>query len=279
MSMDKRRRERILILAKTYPSPSTKYSETSCVAGITEQGLMRRLFPVPFRLIERGKQFKKWQWIETLVEKAPADHRRESHKVYIDTIHCGESIESGRNWVNRLPWIDKMPSFTNFDDIEASRLDHGTTLALLRPKKLVELAISEADSPHWTDEERTILLKDEMQANLFTEDEARQSIKELRKVPYDFHYSYVCDTPEGEKAFRHKIVDWEAGALFWNCRRSHGKGWEAPFRAKLGEQLPGKDLMFLMGNQHRFPHQWLIISVIYPPKQKPADSQQACLEF
>jgi hypothetical protein len=44
---------------------------------------MRRLFPVPFRLIERGQQFKKWQWIETLIEKAPADHRRESHKIYV----------------------------------------------------------------------------------------------------------------------------------------------------------------------------------------------------
>jgi hypothetical protein len=55
-----------------------------------------------------------------------------------------------------------------------------------------------------------------------------------------------------ERAFKHKIVDWEAGALFWNCRRSHGMDWEVPFRAKLEEQLGGRDLMFLMGNQHRF---------------------------
>lgn len=277
--MDKRRRERILILAKTYPSPSSKYSETSCVAGITESGQMRRLFPVPFRLIERGQQFKKWQWIETLVEKAPADHRRESHRIYIDTINCQETIETKGNWNARLPWIDKIPSFSNFDDLEASRLAHGTTLALLRPKLLVELLISDADSPDWTDEEKAILLKDEMQGNLFTEEEARQHVRELRKVPFDFHYRYICDTPEGEKAFRHKIVDWEAGALFWNCRRSYGAEWERPFRAKLGEQLPGRDLMFLMGNQHRFPHQWLIISVIYPPKQKPENLSQRGFEF
>lgn len=43
--------ERILILAKTYPSPSAQYVETSCVAGISESGAMRRLFPVPFRSI------------------------------------------------------------------------------------------------------------------------------------------------------------------------------------------------------------------------------------
>ena len=68
---------------------------------------------------------------------------------------------------------------------------------------------------------------------------------------------------------RHKIVDWEAGALFWNVRRSHGEGWEKPFRAKLGEQLPDYDLMFLMGTIHRFPDQWLIVSLIYPPKLQP----------
>jgi hypothetical protein len=43
--------ERILILAKTYPSPSAKHTETSCVAGINEAGEPRRLYPVPFRLI------------------------------------------------------------------------------------------------------------------------------------------------------------------------------------------------------------------------------------
>lgn len=58
------RMERILILAKTYPSPSAQYVETSCVAGISQDGSMRRLYPVPFRMIEEGQQFKKWQWID-----------------------------------------------------------------------------------------------------------------------------------------------------------------------------------------------------------------------
>ena len=75
----------------------------------------------------------------------------------------------------------------------------------------------------------------------------------------------------------HKIVDWEAGALYWNCRRSHGAGWEAPFRAMMEEQLGGRELMFLMGNQHRFQDQWLIISLFYPPKRKPAAALQQSL--
>ena len=71
--------EKILILAKTYPSLSAQHVETSCVADTNEQGAMRRLYPVPFRLIEEGQKFKKWQWIEVRVKKANKDHRAESH--------------------------------------------------------------------------------------------------------------------------------------------------------------------------------------------------------
>ncbi|MGY0201335.1 hypothetical protein [Leptothrix sp. BB-3] len=44
--------QRILILCKTYPSPSARYVETSCVAGMSEDGRLIRLFPVPFRLVD-----------------------------------------------------------------------------------------------------------------------------------------------------------------------------------------------------------------------------------
>src|SRR3546814_4272914 len=63
------RRERILILCKTYPSPSGKHSETSCVAGMTEEGSLIRLFPVPFRAIRDEQKFKKWQWISAQIYK------------------------------------------------------------------------------------------------------------------------------------------------------------------------------------------------------------------
>lgn len=263
--------ERILILAKTYPSPSAQHVETSCVAGINEHGAMRRLYPVPFRLIEEGQKFKKWQWIDVRVEKAHKDHRLESHKLYVDTITCGDVIDTKKQWDARWPWIEKLPNFTSFDDIEATRIETGLSLALMRPKQVLTLEIVEARNDEWTDEEREKLLGYEMQGQLFSDTEVKKMTQKLRKVPFDFYYRYTCDTPEGEKVFKHKIVDWEAGVLFWHCRQSHGVDWRKPFRAKLEEDLMGKDLMFLMGNQHRFQDQWLIISLIYPPKRKPAD--------
>lgn len=271
------RMERILILAKTYPSPSAQYVETSCVAGISQDGSMRRLYPVPFRMIEEGQQFKKWQWIDVRVEKANKDHRPESHKLYVDTITCGDVIDTRREWASRWEWLDKIPAFDSFDAIESGRLSDGLSIALLRPKRLLGLEITKARSQDWTEEEKEKLMREQMQGDLFSEAEAKRQVKELRKVPFDFYYRYVCDTPEGEKEHKHKIVDWEAGALFWNCRRDHRVDWEAPFRAKLEGQLGGKDLMFLMGNQHRFQDQWLIISLVYPPKRKPVEVTQGSL--
>jgi hypothetical protein len=102
------------------------------------------------------------------------------------------------------------------------------------------------------------------------DDEKIKSRMTLRKMPHHFHYVYECDTPEGAKQFKHKVTDWEASMLYWNCRTSHGPRWESPFRQRLETDFREKDLVFMMGTQHRFPDQWLIIGLVYPPRPKPA---------
>lgn len=255
--------ERILILAKTYPSPSAQYVETSCVAGINEHGAMRRIYPVPFRLVEQNKQFKKWQWLEARVRKSRNDHRPESHRIDVDTIVCGASLTTKKGWAHRRQWLDKLPTFDSVQAMDEARSKEGLSLALLCPKDTPRLEIKKARHSDWTKEEKEKLLHHQMQGSLFSESETRRDVQQLRKIPFDFYYRY------GEPEDRLKIVDWEAGALFWNCRKSHGPGWETPFRAKIEAQLGGTDLMFLMGNQLRFQNQWLIVSLIYPPRQKP----------
>lgn len=271
-------REKILVLAKTYPSPSAKHIETSCVAGINEQGQMRRLYPIPFRLIDDSQQFKKWQWIDVRIEKSAKDHRPESHKVYIDTLACGNSLPTTHAWAERRPWLDKIPTFDSFAALEAAHIEQKISLALLRPDNIIDLELSKARKPDWTEEEKNKLISAQRQDDLFTETQAADQVRELRKIPHDFHYRYACKEPDGEQERRHKIVDWEAGQLFWNCHRRHGPQWAEPFRSKLLDDLGGKDLMFLMGNQHRFQDQWLIISLIYPPKRTPPAAVQYDLE-
>jgi hypothetical protein len=131
--------ERVLILCKTYPSPSAKYAETSCVAGMTENGRLIRLYPVPFRLVSDDQQFKKWQWITARFEKARDDHRPESHRVFVDTIACdADPLPAGKQgWPHRAELLAKLPVYSDFAEIERLRAAGGATLALLRPARII----------------------------------------------------------------------------------------------------------------------------------------------
>jgi hypothetical protein len=271
------RKARILILCKTYPSPSEKHVETSCVAGLEEGGNLIRLFPVPFRLIRDEQQFRKWQWITARIEKAGNDHRPESHKIFVDTIDCSEKpIPTRAGWADRRAALSGVRVFRDFAALDVARQTDGITLGLLKPASIVALDITPSDRPDWTEEEHQKLVQHERQSGLFDAADA-QNLAKLRKVPFAFHYRYTCIVGDQTLNYRHKIADWEAGALYWNCRKLHGENWEAPFRQKIGTDLPAADLTFLMGTIHRFPDQWLIVSLLYPPKPPPPSAQQSLL--
>ena len=259
-------RKRVLILCKTYPSPSAKHVETSCVAGVDHQsGRLIRLYPVPFRLIADEQQFKKWQWISARIRKATEDRRGESHRISVDTIETlGDPFSTKNAWAERREAIERIEVFEDFDALEVARQDRGVTLGLLRPSRLVELQISNAESPDWTDEEVAKLMQAQKQGSLFDQDAEQGALKLLRKVPFDFHYLYECSAGGVTKTYKHKLVDWEAGALYWNVHRR--PDWQDAFRQRFFTDFNEKDVMFMMGTIHRFPNQWLIVSVLYPPK-------------
>lgn len=272
--------QRVLILCKTYPSPSASYAETSCVAGVTEKGQFVRLFPVPFRLIADEQQFRKWQWVTALVEKARDDHRPESHRIFVDKIECDEApLPAGREgWPHRMELLREITVHTDFAAVERARLDSGSTLALLKPSRVVELVITATKNPDWTDEERAKLTQMQRQSSLFSEEENQRQVALLEKIPFDFHYRYECIVDGKPLIYKHKLVDWEVGALYRRLRRQYGSpGWEKPFREKYEHELPARDLMLLLGTIHRFPDQWLAISVICPPKPQPEGHHQAGL--
>lgn len=82
-------KEKLLVLAKAAPEASKKYEELVCVAGITNKGEWRRIYPIPWEIFWRNKntKFKKKQWIEyELVSNEPSDHRKESRKIIPESI-------------------------------------------------------------------------------------------------------------------------------------------------------------------------------------------------
>ncbi len=271
--MEAYQEEEVLILVKTYPSPSVKYRETTCVAAVTRDGEMRRIFPVPFRLLEGNAQFQKWEWIKARFHQPVSDHRPESRHIDVDSIKReGKIIKIHKgDWGERLKYIDPLV-VPSFQALETRRQESGQTLGAFRPTRLLRLEISPADQSEWSDGDKRKLIQD----GLFDSSEIKNRAL-LRKLPFDFHYRYICDGPDGEREYRHKLVDWEAGALYWRCVNDYGKNWEKKFRERYEEDFLAKDLIFLMGTIHRFPGQWLIIGLIYPPKLKPGYAQQLSL--
>jgi hypothetical protein len=183
---------------------------------------------------------------------------------------------TAKGWQARRDPLSKLKFYDDFGALDADRLTTGTTLGLVRPNRIVALEVTATLQPEWTEDEKAKLLQYQQQGGLFDNTDAR-ALTTLKKLPFDFHYRYTCFFEGVTREYRHKIVDWEAGALYWNSRRRHGGNWEEPFRKKLEAELPASDLMFLMGTIHRSPDQWLIVSLIYPPKQQTRYSDQKSL--
>ena len=102
------------------------------------------------------------------------------------------------------------------------------------------------------------------EGNLFDAVADQRTLKTLKKLPFDFHYRYDCPSEDGTTEHRHKLVDWEAGALYWNIHRR--SDWQHAFLHKFVTEFRERDVLFLMGTIHRFPGQWLIVSVLYLPR-------------
>lgn len=157
----------------------------------------------------------------------------------------------------------------SFAALEARRQASGQTLGFLRATRIIELQITPVKQTDWTEADKIKLSQD----GLFDTHEVK-SRPPLRKLPFDFHYCYECATPTGVETNIHKLVDWEVGALFWNCTQGYGSRWEEKFRQKLEADFARKDLFFLMGTIHRFPDQWLIVGIVYPPKPPQVRAEQ-----
>ena len=168
-----------------------------------------------------------------------------------------ERVGTDDSWFERRQIVEAHV-VEDFYALEERRKKSGETLGFVRPKAISSFEITPAKEPTWSDEDYRKLAQD----GLFDTAEMRNRIV-LRKLPIDYYYKYIS----GENVHRHKIVDWEAGALYWKCFHRYGeKGWLEKFRYKFETEFQKKDLLFLMGTIHRFPDRWLIVGLIYPPK-------------
>ncbi|MDM7996793.1 MAG: hypothetical protein QUT30_14075 [Acidobacteriota bacterium] len=266
-------KERILITVKTYPTLSRKYGETVCTAGIREDGSWVRLYPVPFRRLGDKEQYKKFDWIECQIRKNTSDPRPESFRpLFTEELVSVGHMDTSDNWRDRRRQVLKIGTVyqelaTLIDAAKANTL----SLATFKPKRILDFTWEEEDR-EWNPEKLHQMKGNYSQLELFEDNAWRETFKIIPKLPYSFSYRFIDASGRPSEL---QILDWEIGALYWNCiRQCNGDETAAiqKVRSKYLDEFSKKDLHFFLGTTLQFhfvaPNPWVIIGVFPIPHEK-----------
>jgi len=172
--------KRALVVVRTYPVPDALGIESSCTAAITDRGEWLRLFPVPWRLLGKNQQFRKYQWVQVNVTKATDDTRLESYRLQSNGVQIlSEPLSTANAWKARKEVV--LPLMTHCLCCLTKQRDahQYPTLGIFRPASIERLRISPAYPTQWTDAELAML----RQQHLFVE----APKEELEKIFVLFH--------------------------------------------------------------------------------------------
>lgn len=255
------------MLVKTYPTPSTKYGETVCCAGLdTQTGSWVRIYPVNFRSLDEYKRFSKWQFIEAVWSPPRDDSRPESVWVHQDTIVPGAFMRPGAGWAARRQWLDPVVN-PSVEALWDRHRQSGTSLGVVRPATIDKFIIRPASG--WD-----VASKDDLAQLSMNWTQSAAPTGDLEIIPFDFLYRFHC-RGDGCQGHEMEIFDWEIAQSYRSWRRSYGEiGWRRAMEEKYFGELPSKDLHLVLGTHHRWGS-WMIVGLLYPPHPKVLEPKQA----
>jgi len=241
-------RERCLLLCMAYPEYSENYGATVCMAGITESGDLRRIYPVPFENF-REINYQKRRWIEYDIREE-GDYRKESYKIDPDSVEVGEQ-ESYTEVRNRLE-----ERATTFEELNEQQQEDHTSLGFVEPDVL-DFRIDE-------DEERAKRSKRFREQTTLT-----GADMPIEVLPHYFRYEFRCG-PECNTQHEIMCEDIETGQLYRTLREQYDS--LSTIEEKMRERfmhwmVEERDLYFMVGTHFQYGN-WLIISVLYPDSRE-----------
>lgn len=248
----------VLVIVKVYPTPSNRYGETVCTAGITRDSKWIRLYPIQYRDLPRTKQYDKFQWIRVKVTPSNEMLRRpESYKIDTSSIELLKKIPSKSGWHERekyfLPTTSK-----SLEALEVMKSEKKTSLGAFKPKS-VEDFIIEADSGEWNEKQQRVL----QQTSLFKQDKTI-----LKKVPYKFRYLFHCNDKDC-KGHDIQIFDWETAQSYWRFKNIYKD--EELTKKKLREKwldyfFKKRESYFIVGTDSRW-NKFIILTIVSPKRK------------
>jgi hypothetical protein len=235
---------RVTILVKALPQPSRKYGETVCCAGVTPDGLWKRLYPIRYRHLAGETAFSRWDIVRFRYRPPRQDKRAESCNVEENSIEIvGEMPRKERSRVLN-PLI--LPSV----GAAARRRD---SLALIRPTSTRFFHRRKTSAA--LNEERAAYAEAARQGSLLDKE-----LETLQPTPYEFKFHFRDE--EAEHTYTNG--DWEAHAMFYSGRR-RGKT-ETDVLAWMDHvfnvEYPTSGMAFAVGNQAKRPHVWQLLGVV-----------------
>ena len=248
---------RVFVVAKTYPTPSTRHEETVCTAGITSDGRWVRLYPVPFRLLTDEQRYAKWTWIRVRAQRASTDVRPESYRIDADSISKEGEV---RDWSVRWGLLRPMTS-RSLEDIQDANRNSGVSLGMFRPRVIERFRII-ADHD-WQDTQAKInrLMRQQRIPGM------GPSLRPLEALHVKFEYSFRCI---GDRCRGHQMCmyDWEIGQA-WRTWR-HKYRTEESLEQKMRETWVERKFQkrpgyFIVGTMHGHQSTFILIGQFSPP--------------
>ena len=252
-------KKEILITVKAYTNTSKKYVETSCIAGIDVDTLeWVRLYPIPFRDLEKFKKFKKYSIIAVDTFKSNKDSRPESYNIDIDSIRILKDLKTKKgNWDKRKEIVFKTLD-NSLCDILENNATNNQSLGVFKPRevnfRITKLSKKEIENKN----------VDYTQLNF-----SNPKRDVLETIPYRFKYSFYCANRSNCPGHTHSIIDWEIGECYrsWRYRYKTEDSLKAHIKNRWLDSMfnEKRDTYFYVGNQNRFRDKFMILGVFYSP--------------
>lgn len=268
-----KKKEKILITVKTYPTLSGKCDELVCTAGFREDGSWVRIYPIPFRKKSYEERYSKYDWIELDLIKNTSDFRPESFRPYShdSEINVVGHIGTGRNrdWAARKEIVLQNVYYDMSLLIEEAKDKRKcTSLAVFKPANILDFTVEEVER-EWDEKKIQKLKANRDQGGLFENPE--NPFEVVEKLPYKF--KYVFEDINGAQS-RMMIEDWEIGQLYWNSLRRHEGDEELAVldvrKKYFNNFAKTKNLHLYLGTTqiHHFVarNPFVIIGTFHPPK-------------
>ena len=200
------------------PHPRHGQDLSDPIQEVRRDGTWVRIYPVPFRRLDQTEQYRKFDWIECRLRRRASDPRPESFSpVDVNELTRVGHVGTSDKWNERRRLLLKTARvYDTLSELIGAAKENVASLAVFKPTRITGF-IWEDDDRNWSQERLEHMRAFHSQLALFEDDPWHQTFRLIRKLPYSFSYRFDDATGKGSEL---QVLDWEAGALYWNCLRS-----------------------------------------------------------